>query len=197
MLQNLKNTTYLLVIIIILMVMAFGAGWYITKGQAERWKENFRAERDSIFTEMRNDQMLYHAQTVSLSRLEFRHFYENEYQALKKLGLKQPQQLTNIQTITTHHVNTLLKDSTVRDTVKVRVMDYHNANMSIQAVIDADTLTLTYQHRLSLDVVLSKKKRTGFFNKILLRPLKRPLMVTAIPDDKNTVIVKLKTLVIK
>lgn len=198
MLPNFTRTLTSLAIVVALMAGAFFGGIMLTRKEAVRWQQNFDAERDSLIREIRNDQTLYMAQTVSLTRKEFKQYFETEWKQLTKdYGLRDPQQLTNLETVTTYNIKTTLRDSLVRDTVKVKVMDYRTKNISIQATIEADTMNLTYRHYLGLDIVLSKQRRSGFANKVLLRPWTRPLQVTAIPDDKNTVITKLKTTIAK
>lgn len=198
MLPNFTRTLTSLAIVVALMAGAFFGGIMLTRKEAVRWQQNFDAERDSLIREIRNDQTLYMAQTVSLTRKEFKQYFETEWKQLTKdYGLRDPQQLTNLETVTTYNIKTTLRDSVVRDTVKVKVMDYRTKNISIQATIEADTMNLTYRHYLGLDIVLSKQRRAGFANKVLLRPWTRPIQVTAIPDDKNTVITKLKTTIVK
>lgn len=196
------KTIISVVVATILLALSFGSGYFLVKKEERRWQENFDAAIGKVVKEIRNDQALYHKEVITLTKAEMKEFYANEWEKLvKEYKLKDPQQLTSVNTVTTNQVNTILRDSNIvtriNDTIRCKKLQHKFQSFDINLLIKPnDSVSGSITHHLNLKIVLSKQKREGL-NKVLLRPWKRSLVTTAIPSDSSTIITDLKTIIIK
>jgi len=148
---------------------------------------NFKTEMDSVTRTYKNNIAIYQKQTQTFTKDEFKTLFAGEFEKLSKtLNLKAVNQVTNINTETTKKFLVHETDSTINDTVPVKVFSYTSPTIQCSGIEINDYWSIKLLHKLDLTVTLSKKPREGI--KKLFFWQKRPEIVSVIPSDSNTVI---------
>lgn len=158
----------------------------------ERITANYKAQIDSVHTVLRDSIKIYQARPQSFTEDEFKELFAAELEKIRILGLKKPSTAINTTAITTHHITTTARDSLILDTIPAKTWSYQTPSLSITGLEIGKERQVTYTHKLSIAIYKSLEPRAGFWNKVLLRPLKRNPIVSVIPSDTCTKFVEIR-----
>lgn len=157
-LAYLKLNKWIIYLIIVLAI--FGAGLYFGikayKKEMQRQENNYLAAIEQMRDENKEAQRAY---ILSLSEIK-REFPEIKQQLTDMdIKLKNVETIQNVNTVTTNHVNTVLRDSTINDTIMAKIASYNDKWIDFRLININDSIRTTIITRDSLFIVLNKVNR--------------------------------------
>lgn len=162
--KNLINSALPYIVSLFLAFVAFEAyRAYLTEHKSvDRLTDNLAAvQKANEYYIARNGDQAVKIQAQELTIKEIRKTSPAVLADLKNLYI-QPRQLqsyTAASTETNTHIETILRDSIITDTVKIAVIDYRDEWFTVKGIIHADTAKLNIQSRDSLKVVTYLSRR--------------------------------------
>lgn len=148
---------------------------------------NFKTQMDSVTRTYKNNIAIYQKQTQTFTKEEFKQLFADEFNQLSKtLNLKAVSQVATVNTETTQRFLVHTKDSTINDTVPVKIWEYHSPTLQFKGLELNNHRQIEFTHLLDLTVTISKQPRQGIRKLFIWQ--KRPEIVSVIPSDTNTVI---------
>ena len=165
-----------LILAIIAAGLIISGGWYISylRKEKSRYKRNYEVSRknnknlkDGIaYEKTRNDQLMVRIGALELSNSEIRRENGAIRDNLKNMNvaLRKLESYSATNTETTYKIETTLKDSIIRDTVEIQVLNYHTKWLDLQGYKVSDKFNLTIESRDSLIQVVywERNKILGF-----------------------------------
>lgn len=150
---------YKLIALLVIVALFFGmfATIKILSNKLDRFRTNYEASLTEL--EQHNKETV-KAYNVTVS--ELKEYYKKEADAIRKdfdVKLRNAIQYQNVNTITTNEIHTILKDSTINDSIKIGVLDYSDEWSDFHLLKIKDSITLKYTVRDSLEILLHKEKR--------------------------------------
>lgn len=153
---KLKKWLIILIIAVLLILTGLYFGAKIWRAEMQRMENNYLATVQQLRSENKDNMRV-----LQLSVAEVRRQYPEIKQQLKDMDikLKNVETVQNINTVTTNSVNTVLRDSTINDTIVAKISTYKDKWIDFKLININDSIKTTIITRDSLFIALSKVRR--------------------------------------
>ena len=155
----LKVNKWLIYVIIIALLIGLGIyfGAKLWRSEMKRMENNYLA----MLQQIRNDNKD-NMRVLELKVGEIKQQYPEIQKQLKDMDikLKNVETIQNVNTTTTNHVNTVLRDSTINDTIVAKIANYKDKWIDFKLINIQDSIRTTIVTRDSLFIVLNKVRRS-------------------------------------
>jgi hypothetical protein len=154
----LKANKWIIYVAIIALLIGLGVyfGAKLWRGEMKRMENNYLAAVEQLRSDNKDNMRV-----LELKVGEIKQQYPEIKQQLKDMDikLKNVETIQNVNTTTTNHVNTVLRDSTINDTIVARIASYKDKWLDFKLININDSIRTTIISKDSLFIVLNKVRR--------------------------------------
>jgi hypothetical protein len=149
-----------LIIYVVIILALIGLGLYfgakLWRGEMKRMENTYLAALEQLRGENKENMRV-----LQLSVGEVKQQYPEIKQQLKDMDikLKNVETVQNVNSVTTNHVNTVLRDSTINDTIVAKIASYKDKWIDFKLINIKDSIRTTIVTKDSIFIALSKVRR--------------------------------------
>ena len=146
--------TLIAIVLFVFLGLFFGAKLW--RAEMQRMENNYLAAIEQMREENKDNMRV-----LELKVSEINQQYPEIKKQLKDMDikLKNVETIQNVNTVTTTHVNTILRDSTVNDTIVAKIASYKDKWTDFRLTVINDSALAKIQTKDSLFIVLNKVPR--------------------------------------
>lgn len=132
------------------------------KRENQRLSNNLQAlQQGMIDVQLSNGQLAQQSRVLSMGLTELKALFPLQYQSVLRAGIKarRAQQVSTTHINTEHRVTTTVRDSLIRDTVRVRVFSYRDDWVNLEGIAQGDSQQVRFESKDSLVQVVYRGSR--------------------------------------
>ena len=132
------------------------------KRENQRLSNNLQALQQGMTdVQLANGQLAQQSRVLSMGLTELKALFPLQYQSVLRAGIsaRRAQQVSTTHINTEHRVTTTLRDSLIRDTVRVRVFSYRDDWVNLEGIAQGDSQQVQFESKDSLVQVVYRGSR--------------------------------------